>query len=124
MEENKVAINVSELEKEIKDLVDDFKIDLEYLLDNVEDYIKVDQDIGEEEENTKFKVGDVITGKDANGYHITTKDSVLVVTDIFGPDDIKVKVLAHKLYFDEVGDEYEVHPEEFKLITDILWESD
>ena len=122
MEENKVAINVSELEKEIKDLVDDFKIDLEFLLDNVEDYIKVDQDIGEEEEeeNTKFKVGDVITGKDAYGYTITTKDSVLVVTDIFSPDEIKVKVLAHKLYFDKVGEEYEVHPEEFKLITDIL----
>ena len=54
MEENKVAINVSELEKEIKDLVDAFKIYLEYILDNVEDYIKVDQDIGEEEENTKY----------------------------------------------------------------------
>ena len=119
MEENKVTINMSELEKEIKELVDDFKINLEFLLDSVEDYIKVEQDIGEED-STKFKVGDVITGKDANGYHVTTKDSVLLVTDIFGPDDIKVKVLAHKLYFEEVGEEYEVHPEEFMLITDIL----
>ena len=110
---------MSKLEKEIKELVDDFKFGLEMLFDNVEDYIKVEQDL-KEEDNTKFKVGDVITGKDANGYHVTTKDSVLVVTDIFGPDDIKVKVLAHKLYFDEVGEEYEVHPEEFTLITDIL----
>ena len=123
MEESKVTINMSKLEKEIKELVDDFKFGLEMLFDNVEDYIKVEQDL-KEEDNTKFKVGDVITGKDANGYHVTTKDSVLVVTDIFGPDDIKVKVLAHKLYFDEVGEEYEVHPEEFTLITDILWESD
>lgn len=113
---------MSELEKEIKELVDNFEFELSVILDNVEDYIKVEQDIEEEEEKDapKFKVGDVITGKDANGYHVTTKDSVLVVTDIFGPDDIKVKVLAHKLYFEEVGEEYEVHPEEFMLITDIL----
>ena len=110
---------MSELDKEIKELVDDFKLELSMLLDNVEDYIKVEQDL-EEEDNTKFKVGDVITGKDANGYRVTTKDSVLVVTDIFGPDDIKVKVLAHKLYFEYVGEEYKVHPEEFMLITDIL----
>lgn len=110
---------MSELGKDIKELVDDFKFELEMLFDNVEDYIKVEQDL-KEENNTKFKVGDVITGKDANGYHVTTKDSVLVVTDVFGPHDIKVKVLAHKLYFDEVGEEYEVYSEEFKLITDIL----
>ena len=110
---------MSELEKEIKELVDNFEFELSVILDNVEDYIKVEQD-HEEQDTLKFKVGDVITGKELNGYTVTSKDSVLVVTDIFSPDEIKVKVLAHKLYFKQVGEEFDVHPEEFMLITDIL----
>lgn len=119
MEEEKVIINTNDLVAEIKNKVDNFRIEIGMLLDNVEDYIKVAQ-VLKEGERPYFKVGDVITGKDDNGYHVTTKDSVLVVTDIFSPADIKVKVLAHKLYDFEVGKEYEVYPEEFKLITDIL----
>ena len=123
MGDHKVSIDVSDLASEINEAIIEFKAEIESILYYSEDFIKVEVETEESEsneENTKFKVGDVITGKDANGYHVTTKDSVLVVTDIFGPDEIKVKVLAHKLYFEYVGEEYEVHPEEFMLITDIL----
>ena len=119
MEKSKVVISVDDLRYKIKGVVDNFRDEIGTVLDNAEDYIKIAQ-VLEEDDTPKFKVGDVITGKDGNGYHVTTKDSVLVVTDVFSPHDIKVKVLAHKLYFDEVGEEYEVYSEEFKLITDIL----
>ena len=123
MGEHKVSIDVSELASEINKAISEFKAEIESILYYSEDFIKVEVETEEsesEEDLPKFKVGDVITGKDANGYHVTTKDSVLVVTDTLGPHDIKVKVLSHKLYFDKVGEEYEVHPEEFTLITDIL----
>lgn len=123
MGDHKVSIDVSDLASEINEAIIEFKAEIESILYYSEDFIKVEVETEESEsneENTKFKVGDVITGKDANGYHVTTKDSVLVVTDIYSPDEIKVKVLAHKLYSDKVGEEYEVHPEEFTLITDIL----
>ena len=118
MEENKVTINVSELGHEIKELVEDFKIELELLLIDIEDYIKVEQD-NEEEDTPKFKVGDVITGKEPNDYYVTNNESVLVVEGIEGAY-IRVKVIGHKLYDDEVGKDFLVEPEHFKLITDIL----
>lgn len=119
MEENKVTINMSELEKEIKELVDNFEFELSVILDNVEDYIKVEQD-HEEQDTPKFKVGDVITGKEKNEYYITNNQSVLIVTEIESKHLIKVKVMDHKELDDEIGEEYEVDPKDFKLITDIL----
>ena len=119
MEYEKVIINADDLRDKINEKIEGFKIEIGKILDDTEVYRRVAH-VPKKQDTPKFKVGDVITGKDANGYHVTTKDSVLVVTDIFGPDYIKVKVLAHKLYFDKVGEKYEVHPKEFTLITDIL----
>ena len=123
MGEHKVSIDVSDLASEINEAIIEFKAEIESIIYYSEDFIKVEVETEEsesKEDTPKFKIGDVITGKDANGYHVATKDSVLVVTDIFESHDIKVKVLAHKLYDFEVGKEYEVYSEEFKLITDIL----
>ncbi len=119
MEDKKVVISVDDLRYKIKGIVENCRNEIKEVLDDAEEYIRVAHVI--EEENTpKFKVGDVLTGIKDNHYFITTSASVLLVTDIVSVDRIRVKVMDHKLCPDEVGEGYEVDPEQFKLITDIL----
>lgn len=120
MEERKVVISVDDLRYKIKEISNTYRDEMSKVLDNVEEYIRVAHVINEEEERPKFKVGDVITGKESNGYFVTTNESVLLVTNIVDSDEIKVKVMDHKELFHEIGQEFEVDPKEFKLIKDIL----
>ena len=123
MGDYKVSIDVSDLASEINEAIIEFKAEIESILYYSEDFIKVEVETEESEsneENTKFKVGDVITGNELNEYTVTSKDSVLLVTDIMDNGDIKVEVIGHKYLTVEVGSEFEVSPRRFKLITDIL----
>lgn len=121
MEENKVVISVDDLRFELREVVDKFRDDLDAVLDVAEEYIGVAHVLNEEEEdNHKFKVGDVITGKNNKDYGITNNESVLLVTDIIDREHIKVKVISHKEMPAEVGQYYQVMEKHFKLITDIL----
>lgn len=122
MGDHKVSIDVSDLASEINEAIIEFKAEIESILYYSEDFIKVEVETEESEsneENTKFKVGDVITGKEPNDYYITNNESVLLVEEIEGAN-IRVKVIDHKLFPDEVGKDYLVEPKHFKLITDIL----
>ena len=123
MREHKVSIDVSDLASEIHEAIIEFKAEIESILYYYEDFIKVEVETEESEsneENTKFKVGDVITGKEGNGYVYTTNESVLLVTDIIDSERVEVKLLDHKVLPDKIGEEYEVESKYFKLITDIL----
>lgn len=121
MEERKVVISVDDLRYKIKEVTDNYRDEISEILDNAEDYIRVAHVLNvEEEDNPKFKVGDVLTGKESNGYYVTTNESVLLVTNIVDSDEIKVKVMDHKELFHEIGQEFNVDPKYFKLITDIL----
>ena len=123
MGDYKVSIDVSDLASEINEAIIEFKAEIESILYYSEDFIKVEVETEESEsneENTKFKVGDVITGNELNEYPVTSKDSVLLVTDIMDNGDIKVEVIGHKYFTVEVGSEFKVSPRRFKLITDIL----
>ena len=127
MGDHKVSIDVSDLASEINEAIIEFKAEIESILYYSEDFIKVEVETEEsesKEDTPKFKVGDVITGKEKNEYYVTNNQSVLIVTEIESKYLIKVKVMDHKELDDEIGEEYEVDPKDFKLITDILWESD
>lgn len=120
MGDNKVVISVDDLRYKIKEVTDNYRDEISEILDNVEDYIRVAHVLNEEEYNPKFKVGDVITGKNNKDYGITNNESVLLVTDIIDREHIKVKVISHKEMPAEVGQSYQVMEKHFKLITDIL----
>ena len=123
MGEHKVSIDVSDLASEINEAIIEFKAEIESILYYYEDFIKVEVETEEsesKEDNNKFKVGDVITGNELNEYTVTSKSSVLLVTDIMDNGAIKVEVLDHKYLTVEIGSEFEVSPRRFKLITDIL----
>ena len=122
MGEHKVVISVDDLRYKIKEVTDNYRDEISEILDNVEDYIRVAHVLNEaeEEDNHKFKVGDVITGKEGNGYVYTTNESVLLVTDIIDSERVEVKLLDHKVLPDKIGEEFEVESKYFKLITDIL----
>ena len=122
MGEHKVVISVDDLRYKIKEVTDNYRDEISEILDNVEDYIRVAHVLNEaeEEDNHKFKVGDVITGKNNTDYGITNNESVLLVTDIIDREHIKVKVISHKEIPAEVGQSYQVMEKHFKLITDIL----
>ena len=122
MGEHKVSIDVSDLASEINEAIIEFKAEIESILYYSEDFIKVEVETGEsesKEDTPKFKVGDVLTGKEPNDYYVTNNESVLIVEGIEGAY-IRVKVIGHRLFHDEVGEDYLVEPEHFKLITDIL----
>jgi len=125
MVEHKVSIDVSDLASEINKAISEFKAEIESILYYAEDFIEVEvecEDKSEEEDTPKFKVGDVLTGIDNNGYFYTTDKSVLIVTGITDRDknDIRVKIIDHKEYPEEIGREYEVGSMYFQLITDVL----
>ena len=121
MEYESVIINADDLRDKINDRIEGFKIEIGMIIDDAESYMRVAHVTKDVEEDTpKFKVGDVITGNELNEYTVTSKDSVLLVTDIMDNGYIKVEVIGHKYLTVEVGSEFEVSPRRFKLITDIL----
>ena len=66
---------------------------------------------------SKFRVGDLITGKLKSPYSITTKDSIceiLFISGNFG-GDIRVRLVSHKDYKEELGEEYGVRSCYFNL---------
>lgn len=122
MEDKKVVISVEDLRYKIKETVENCRNEINNILDEAEEYIRVAHVIEEEEETpkSKFNVGDILTCRDDRYYYITSNKSVLMVTEVRGKFEIKVKVLDHKDKPDEVGEEYYVNPSNFKLIKDIL----
>ena len=118
MEYESVIINADDLKHKINEKIEGFRIEIGMILDDAETYMRVAH-VPKEQDTPKFKVGDVITGKEPNDYYITNNESVLLVEEIEGAN-IRVKVIDHKLFPHEVGKDYLVEPEHFKLITDIL----
>ena len=59
---------------------------------------------------SKFRVGDLITGKLGAPYTITTKDSICETLFISGNlnGDIRVRLVSHKDYGKRLGEEYDV----------------
>ena len=66
---------------------------------------------------SKFRVGDLITGKLKSPYTITTKDSICEVLFISGNFDwdIRVRLVSHKDYKKRLGEEYAVRSCYFNL---------
>ena len=66
---------------------------------------------------SKFKVGDLITGKLGAPYGITTKDSICEILFISGnfDGDIRVRLVSHKDYKEKLGEEYHVRSCYFNL---------
>ena len=66
---------------------------------------------------SKFRVGDLITGKLKSPYSITTKDSICEILFISGnfDGDIRVRLVSHKDYKELLGEEYEVRSCYFNL---------
>ena len=118
MEYESVIINADDLKHKINEKIEGFKIEIGMILDDAETYMRVAH-VPKEEDSPIFKVGDVITGKEPNDYYFTNNESVLIVEGIEG-EYIRVKVIGHRLFPDEVGKDYLVEPKHFKLITDIL----
>ena len=57
----------------------------------------------------KFKVGDMVVGKEHNGYSITNQNAVMVVVDTYfflGDSLMKVKIIKHKTLPGQVGFNY------------------
>ena len=65
----------------------------------------------------KFRVGDLITGKLGAPYIITNKDSICEIVFISEKfdGDIRVRLVSHKDYKEELGEEYEVRSCFFNL---------
>ena len=59
---------------------------------------------------SKFRVGDLITGKLGAPYTITNKDSICEILFISGNFDgnIRVRLVSHKDYKEELGEEFSV----------------
>ena len=66
---------------------------------------------------SKFRVGDLITGKLEAPYTITNKDSICEILFISGNfyGDICVRLVSHKDYREELGKEYDVRSCYFNL---------
>ena len=66
---------------------------------------------------SKFRVGDLITGKLKSPYSITTKDSICEILFISGnfDGDIRVRLVSHKDYKKSLGEEYVVRSCYFNL---------
>lgn len=56
----------------------------------------------------KFKVGDMIVGKEHNGYSITNQNATMIVTNILGDCLMQVKIIKHKTVPGQVGFHYTV----------------
>ena len=66
---------------------------------------------------SKFKVGDLVTGKLLSPYGITNEDSICEILSISEPffDDMRVRLVSHKDYKEELGEEYNVRSCYFNL---------
>ena len=66
---------------------------------------------------SKFRVGDLVTGKLETPYTITTKDSICEILSIRETfyDDLYVRVVSHKYYKETLGEEYALSSCYFKL---------
>ena len=66
---------------------------------------------------SKFRAGDLITGKLKSPYGITNKDSICEILFISGnfDGDIRVRLVSHKDYRERLGEEYEVRSCYFNL---------
>ena len=66
---------------------------------------------------SKFRVGDLITGKLKSPYSITTKDSICEILFISGnfDGDILVRLVSHKDDRKSLGEEYDVRSCYFNL---------
>ena len=66
---------------------------------------------------SKFRVGDLITGKLEAPYTITNMDSICEILFISGnlDGDIRVRLVSHKDYREELGEEFGVRSCYFNL---------
>ena len=55
-----------------------------------------------------FKVGDIITGLKNNCYGFTTERALMLVTDCYSIGDMKVLILYHNSYIDQIDHSYDV----------------
>jgi hypothetical protein len=71
-----------------------------------------------EEELTKrpFQVGDIITGIEGHHYAYTTEDAIMQVVEVFPNEEIRVKILRHKLRPDLEGEEFDVDEKYFREV--------
>jgi endo-alpha-1,4-polygalactosaminidase (GH114 family) len=75
-----------------------------------------------EEELTKrpFQVGDIITGIEGHHYAYTTEDAIMQVVEVFPKsedypyEEIRVKILRHKLRPNLEGEEFDVDEKYFR----------
>ena len=52
----------------------------------------------------KFKVGDVVIGKEHNGYSITNQNAIMVVMNVLMGDSLmRVRIIKHKTLPGQVG---------------------
>lgn len=66
---------------------------------------------------TKFKVGDIITGKQGvSQYKYTTSDAVMRVTDVKVGREIQVLITAHTRFPNLVDENYRVDEKYFELV--------
>ena len=66
---------------------------------------------------SKFKVGDLVTGKPEAPYGVTNKDSICEILSISENfwDDLCVRLVSHKDYKGNLGEEYTVRSCYFNL---------
>lgn len=64
-----------------------------------------------------FKVGDRVTGLPGNGYSFTNDKAVMEVKEIINESGMVVKILDHSKNSSEIGNEYTVIMNYFKLIN-------
>jgi len=55
-----------------------------------------------------FKVGDIIIGKPNSNYSYTNKDGTMEVVKIYNNEQMRVKIIDHKVYDSQIGAEYDV----------------
>lgn len=69
---------------------------------------------------SKFKIGDMVTGTRDNPYTITTHNAIMKVSGMsqhLGSTYLKVIILEHSEYSDEIGETYSVEEEYFEALT-------
>lgn len=71
----------------------------------------------------KFKIGDIVKGNKYSDskYEYTTSYCTGVVVKVYGDGDILLKIISHKIYKNEVGNEYPVDEDCFDLVTSDSW---
>lgn len=71
----------------------------------------------------KFKIGDIVKGnKNSNfKYEYTTSYCTGEVIEVYGDGMIRLKILSHERYKNEVGSEYAVDEDYFELVASNNW---